>query len=130
MPISKCLKLTGVAMLLVIGSAPGNAFARLGASVATRTVELFVEVRVICEQRKEAKGTRTFFCEDGQTCVNQAGAWKCRSAAAPLPMSCAVCASNQKRDSDACTRSGDLIQQNQCVNRVNAEYLKCIPGCR
>jgi hypothetical protein len=24
---------------------------------------------------------------------------------------------------------GDLMQQSACVNRVNAEYLKCIPGC-
>ena len=113
----------------MIGSASANAFQR-PASVETRTIDLFLEARVICEQRKEGQNTRTFFCEDGQTCVNQSGAWKCRSAAAPLPMSCVVCASNQKRDSDACTRSGHLIQQNQCVNRVNAEDLKCIPGCR
>jgi hypothetical protein len=26
-------------------------------------------------------------------------------------------------------RSGDLMPQSACVNRVNAEYLKCIPGC-
>ena len=41
----------------------------------------------------------------------------------------ATCLANQKRDSDSCTRSGDLMQQSACVNRVNAEYLKCIPGC-
>jgi len=40
-------------------------------------------------------------------------------------MSCATCLANQKRDSE----SGDLMQQSACVNRVNAEYLKCIPGC-
>jgi hypothetical protein len=53
---------------------------------------------------------------------------ECRSPA-PAGMSCATCLANQKRDSDSCTRSGDLMQQSACVNRVNAEYLKCIPGC-
>ncbi len=80
------------------------------------------------ERTQEGKNVRTFFCNDGQTCVNAAGTWKCRSPA-PAGMSCATCLANQKRDSDSCTRSGDLMQQSACVNRVNAEYLKCIPGC-
>jgi hypothetical protein len=90
--------------------------------------ELFAKARVVCEQRKEGKNIRTFFCNDGQTCVNVSGSWKCRSPA-PAGMSCATCLANQKRDSDSCTRSGNLMQQSACVNRVNAEYLKCIPGC-
>jgi hypothetical protein len=90
--------------------------------------ELFAKARVVCEQRKEGRNIRTFFCNDGQTCVNVSGSWKCRSPA-PAGMSCATCLANQKRDSDSCTRSGNLMQQSACVNRVNAEYLKCIPGC-
>ena len=68
--------------------------------------ELLSKARVICETRQEGKNVRT-----------------------PAGMSCATCLANQKRDSDSCTRSGDLMQQSACVNRVNAEYLKCIPGC-
>ena len=90
--------------------------------------ELFSKARVVCETRQEGRNVRTFFCNDGQTCVNAAGTWKSRSPA-PAGMSCATCLANQKRDSDSCTRSGDLMQQSACVNRVNAEYLKCIPGC-
>jgi hypothetical protein len=86
--------------------------------------ELFSKARVVCETRQEGRNVRTFFCNDGQTCVNAAGTWKCRSPA-PAGMSCATCLANQKRG----TRSGDLMQQSACVNRVNAEYLKCIPGC-
>ena len=90
--------------------------------------ELFSKARVVCETRQEGRNVRTFFCNDGQTCVNAASTWKCRSPA-PAGMSCATCLANQKRDSNSCTRSGDLMQQSACVNRVNAEYLKCIPGC-
>jgi hypothetical protein len=52
--------------------------------------ELFAKARVVCEQRKEGKNIRTFFCNDGQTCVNVSGSWKCRSPA-PAGMSCATC---------------------------------------
>src|ERR1700733_12183937 len=34
--------------------------------------ELFSKVRVVCETRQEGKNVRTFFCNDGQTCVNAA----------------------------------------------------------
>src|SRR4029077_728476 len=61
------------------------------------TAELLSKARVICETRQEGKNVRTFFCNDGQTCVNAAGTWKCRSPA-PAGMSCATCLANQKRD--------------------------------
>ena len=64
--------------------------------------ELFSKARVVCETRQEGRNVRTFFCNDGQTCVNAAGTWKCRSPA-PAGMSCATCLANQKRDSDSCT---------------------------
>ena len=86
---------------------------------------------VICSR----SGNHVQFCPAGKTCCNVAGKCcdpgaTCTSAGCVLPMSCKVCASNQKRDSDACMTSGNLMQQSDCVNRVNREFLKCQNGCR
>jgi hypothetical protein len=118
-----------IAAFVILGS-PSRAIAfMVPAGIAgLDSLTPFWRARVVCEQRKEGTKIRTFFCPDGNTCVSAGSEWKCRPPAA-APMSCAACARNQKRDSDACTTSGNLIAQNQCVNRVNAEYLKCIPGC-
>jgi hypothetical protein len=90
----------------------------------------------VCEVRKEADGrTHTYWCAAGKTCCMAAR--KCCDAGATctaqgciLQMSCNVCYNNQKRDSDACTRSGNLMQQSDCVNRVNGELKKCLSSCR
>jgi hypothetical protein len=115
-----------VGSLIVLSSAsPVRGVGAIGAH-RSHTVSLLRQVKVNC-------GTiqgKTYSCPDGYTCVGGAGG-SCRKAAAvPLRMSCAVCTSNQKRDSDACLLSGTQIQQLQCVNRVNAEFLKCQDGCR
>jgi len=100
-------------------------------SVAAATAEIspVVKVNVICQRIREGNNIRTFSCPNGNTCVNVAGTWKCRPPVA-APMACSVCYSNQKRDSDSCTRSGTLMQQSACVNRVNGELMKCLGHCK
>jgi hypothetical protein len=89
----------------------------------------FLRVNVICQKVREGKKIVTYSCPDGNACVNAGGAWKCRPPR-PAPMACSVCYNNQKRDADSCTRSGTLMQQSACVNRVNAELTRCLGNCR
>jgi hypothetical protein len=104
------------------------AFSLLSAFTLPHTT---AQAKVICQQINQGKTTRTFSCPDGHTCLNVAGAWKCKPLAArPEPMACSVCYSNQKRDSDSCTKSGDLMAQSACVNRVNGALMKCLTGCK
>jgi len=86
---------------------------------------------VICSR----SGNNVKYCPAGKVCCNAAGTCcnpgaTCTAGGCILPMSCSVCASNQKRDSAACMTSGNLLQQSDCVNRVNAEFLKCQGTCR
>ena len=65
---------------------------------------------VVCSR----SGNNIKYCQAGKTCCNAAGKCSIRHTCTPkgcvAPMSCSVCASNQKRDSDACMTSGDLLQ--------------------
>jgi hypothetical protein len=111
-------------------AAPANgdtaAVARLHAQLSP-----VLKANVICQRVREGNGIRTFSCPDGNSCVNVGGTWKCRpNAARPEQLACSVCYANQKRDSDACTRSGNLPSQAGCVNNVNAALMKCLGGCR
>jgi hypothetical protein len=99
-------------------------------SVATVAAQFspFVKVKVICQSVREGNGIRTYSCPNNNTCVNVGGVWKCRPPVAL--MACSVYYANQKRDGDACTRSGTLMQQSACVNRVNGELMKCLGHCQ
>jgi hypothetical protein len=88
-----------------------------------------LKANVICQRIREGNNIRTFSCPNNNTCVNVAGAWKCRPPVA-APMACSVCYNNQKRDADSCTRSGTLMQQSDCVNRVNRELMQCLGHCQ
>ncbi len=124
-----CIVLAVVTAVAIFSSTSlASAFVPTGGNYKTENLDLFSRATVICEKRKEGTGTRVFSCPDGNTCLTVSGVWKCKPAGV-APMSCAACARNQNRDGDACGTSGDLIAQNQCINRVNAEYIKCIPGC-
>ncbi len=86
---------------------------------------------VVCAR----SGYHVKYCPAGKTCCMAAGTCcdpgaTCTKNGCVLPMSCSVCAANQKRDSDACMTSGNLMQQSECVNRVNAEFLRCETNCR
>ena len=116
------------AFALIAWSSSASAIMPRMAAAQLDELNLVWQANVVCEKRREGTKIVTYSCPDRNTCVNVSGAWKCKPPG-PAPMSCAACARIQKRDSDACTTAGNLIAQNQCVNRVNAEYLKCIPGC-
>jgi hypothetical protein len=133
-------RVIGYWILVFIGVAiyalpPAAQAAPVNGAVATSAAQLrdelspLVRVNVICQRIREGNMIRTFSCPNGNTCVNVAGAWKCRPPGAAL-MACSVCYANQKRDSDSCTRSGTLMQQSACVNRVNGELMKCLGHCR
>ncbi len=120
---------------VVVLTPPSAAFAApidgaTASSVATVANQFspFVKVNVICQRVREGNGTRTYSCPNNNTCVNVGGVWKCRPPVAL--MSCSVCYANQKRNSDACMRSGTLMQQSACVNRVNGELMTCLGHCQ
>jgi len=125
----KCMTLALVAALAVHAS-PSSASVVMprAATAQLDALSLVWQANVICEKRREGTKTVTYSCPDRNTCVNVSGVWKCKPPG-PAPMSCAACARIQKRDSDACMTSNNLLARSQCVNRVNSEYLKCIPGC-
>jgi hypothetical protein len=112
-------------LVILSPASPVRAFGTIGA-YRSHTVSLLWQVKENCG----TVGGKTYSCPDGYTCVGGAGGSCRKKTAVPLGMSCAVCTGNQKRDSDACVSSGTQIQQLQCINRVNAEYLKCQDGCR
>lgn len=112
-----------------VQAAPANSAVASSAAQLRGALSPLVQVNVICQRVRQGNMIRTFSCPDGNTCVNVAGAWKCRPPGAAL-MACSVCYANQKRDSDSCTRSGTLMQQSACVNRVNGELMKCLGHCR
>jgi hypothetical protein len=104
-----------------------------GADVARLKAQfsLISKAAVVCARVKEGNNVRTWSCPDGNNCVNVAGSWKCRpNAPRPELMACSVCYNNQKRDSNACTSSGNLPSQAACVNRVNSELMKCLGRCK
>lgn len=88
-----------------------------------------IQVQVICQRVRQGNQIITYSCPNGKACAQNAqGTWICK---APVTyMSCSVCYNNQKRDSDACTRSGTLMQQSDCVNRVNRELNQCLGHCQ
>jgi hypothetical protein len=45
-------------------------------------------------------------------------------------LSCQACGPRQLRDADACTRSGDMFDQNRCMDRVSREWHSCLSTCR
>jgi hypothetical protein len=108
---------------------PANSGAASSAERMQAQLSPVLKTKVICQQLREGKNIRTFSCPDNNTCVNVSGAWKCRPPVA-APMACSVCYNNQKRDSDACARSGNLMSQSDCVNRANAALMKCLGSCR
>ncbi len=110
-------------------AAPVNGAVAASAAQLRDELSPLLQVNVICQRVREGKMIRTYSCPDRNTCVNVAGAWKCRPPGAAL-MACSVCYANQKRDSDSCARSGTLMQQSACVNRVNGELMKCLGHCR
>lgn len=105
-----------------------------------KEVDPLISVRVVCEQRKEGDKIRTFFCPDGNTCVKDGGAWKCRSAQAPQApqtprpgptQTCADCDVQRSRCFTGCDNNPNLQARAECVNRCNGAY-KCVIGydCR
>ena len=110
-------------------AAPVNGAIAASAAQLRDELSPLLQVNVICQRVREGKMIRTYSCPDRNTCVNVAGAWKCRPPGAAL-MACSVCYANQKRDFDSCVRSGTLMQQSACVNRVNGELMKCLGHCR
>ena len=124
-----CFSFCALALAPVALAAPINGNAASSVAAAGAQFSPVLKVNVICQRIREGTKIRTFSCPDNHTCVNVAGAWKCRPPG-PAPMACSVCYNNQTRDSDSCTRSGTLMQQSDCVNRVNRELMKCLGNCR
>jgi hypothetical protein len=95
-----------------------------------------VNVRVVCEQRKEGDKIRTFFCQDGETCVMDAGVWKCRKPQVQQTprqptQTCAQCDVQRSRCFTGCDNNPNLQARAKCVNDCNAAY-RCVMGydCR
>lgn len=90
--------------------------------------ELFSKARVVCETRQEGRNSSNVFLQRWAN-VRQRG----RHVEMPLAGARRNELRHLPRQSEArfglLHRSGDLMPQSACVNRVNAEYLKCIPGC-
>ena len=108
---------------------PANSAAATSAAQLRGELSPLVQVNVIFQRVRQGNMIRTYSCPNGNTCVNLAGAWKCRPPGAAL-MACSVCYNNQKRDANSCTRSGTLMHQSDCVNRVNRELMQCLGHCR
>lgn len=124
-----CVAMVVVGASLVVSFiSPVRAFVPVGAH-SSYSSTLVMQVKVDCGSVRLGNTIRKYTCPDGYGCVGGPGGG-CRKAAVPLVMSCAVCANNQKRDLTACGLSGNATQQLQCVNRVNAEFIKCQTGCR
>lgn len=91
-------------------------------------LSLSASAEVVCANVREGDQIVKYFCPDQTRCVGSGSTWKCVPTVQPID--CKVCLYNQQRDSRSCMSSGDLIQQNKCINRVNAEYLRCQGICR
>jgi hypothetical protein len=124
-----CFSVAALTLPSAALAAPMNGGTASSVSAVASQFSSVVKVNVICQRVRQGNYVNTYSCPDNNTCVNVGGAWKCRPRGAAL-MACSVCYANQKRDADACTRSGTLMQQSACVNRVNGELMKCLGHCQ
>jgi hypothetical protein len=104
---------------LAITTAPGTA---ASTDAAQARLSAVVKVKVICARVRKGSNTITYSCPNGNTCVNVAGAWKCRPPR--VVGQCNVCYSNYNRDSKNCG-PGDA----RCVNSRLGELKRCLAHC-
>ena len=47
-----------------------------------------------------------------------------------LEVSCQTCGPIQLHNAEVCSRSGDMFDQNRCLDRASSEWHKCLSTCR